>query len=309
MKKILILGGFGFLGKNLNNVFNKEKKYKIYNESKRTGCDILDYQKLLSTINKIKPNIIINAAANVGSMKYVSEFAGDVCHDNTLMYVNIFKAIKESNPSIILINPISNCSYPGIIDVQNEENWWDGAIHSSVESYGNPKKIGYILSECYKKQYGVKTINLILANAYGPLDYLDENKTHALNGLIMRMVKSQKNKEKDFSVWGSGTPIREWLYMEDAARLIKEIIDKENWDIPNPINFGQENGVSINESVESIKKILNYDVNITHDLSKGDGATIKVLGKTKFRKTFPNFNFTSYEEGIENTIKYYKNLL
>ena len=309
MKKILILGGFGFLGKNLNNVLKKENKYEVYNESRRTGCDILDYQSLLNTINKIKPNILINAAAHVGSMKYVAEFAGDVCHDNTLMYVNIFKAIKESNPNIILINPISNCSYPGIIDIQNEENWWDGVIHSSVESYGNPKKIGYILSECYKKQYGVKTINLILANAYGPLDYLDENKTHALNGLIMRMIKSQKNKENIFSVWGSGTPIREWLYMEDAARLIKEIIDQEKWDLPNPLNFGQEYGVSINKSVESIKKILNYDVEISHDLSKGDGAPIKVLGKTKFKETFPNFNFTPYEEGIKNTIKYYKELL
>jgi GDP-L-fucose synthase len=305
MKKILVLGGFGFLGKNINNVFDKNK-YQIFNESRRSGCDILDINNLISVIKRINPDYIINAAAHVGSINYVTTYAADVCHDNTMMYVNIFKAINEVNSNIILINPISNCSYPGIIDVQNEENWWAGEIHTSVESYGNPKKIGYILSECYKKQYGIKTINLIMANSYGPLDYLDENRTHALNGLIMRMIKAQKNNDTEFVVWGSGTPIREWLYMEDAALIIKEIIDNEIFDLPNPINIGQEYGVSINDSVNTIKKILNYDVTIKHDLTKQDGAPIKVLGEKLFNKYFPNFKFTSYEEGINNAINYYK---
>jgi GDP-L-fucose synthase len=308
MKKILVLGGFGFLGKNINKVLDTSK-HQVFNQSRRSGCDILNIDNLISVISDINPDYIINAAAHVGSINYVTKYAADVCHDNTMMYINIFKAINEVNPNIILINPISNCSYPGIIDIQNEENWWDGVIHTSVESYGNPKKMGYIISECYRKQYGIKTINLIMSNSYGPLDYLDENRTHALNGLIMRMIKAQKNNDNEFIVWGSGTPIREWLYMEDAALIIKEIIDKELLDLPNPINIGQECGVSINESVETIKKLLNCDITIKNDLTKQDGAPIKVLGKTLFREYFPNFNFTSYEEGITNTINYYKKLI
>jgi GDP-L-fucose synthase len=148
-----------------------------------------------------------------------------------------------------------------------------------------------------------------MANSYGPLDYLDENRTHALNGLIMRMIKAQKNNDTEFVVWGSGTPIREWLYMEDAALIIKEIIDNEIFDLPNPINIGQEYGVSINDSVDTIKKILNYDVTIKHDLTKQDGAPIKILGKKLFNKYFPNFKFTSYEMGINSAINYYKNIL
>lgn len=308
MKKILILGGYGFLGKHLNSIF-KYSNYEIFNESRRTGCDILNLTKLKSVIGHIKPEVIINAAANVGSINYVTSNSADVCHDNSMMYINIFKSILEINPNIILINPISNCSYPGIIDIQNEENWWDGSIHPSVESYGTPKKFGYILSQCYQKQYGIKTVNLIMANSYGPFDYLDENKTHALNGLIMRMIKSQKNNDKDFIVWGSGNPIREWLYMEDAAKLIKDIIDNNNYNLPNPINIGQEYGVSINDSVNTIKNLLGYDVNIIHDLTKQDGAPIKVLGKTLFKENFPYFKFTDYETGIKNTIEYYKNII
>lgn len=309
MKKILILGGYGFLGKNLSKIFLNDDKYQIFLESRRTNCDILNFPQLKEKIKTIDPDIIINAAANVGSIHYVNKYAADVCHDNTLMYINIFKAISEINPHILVINPISNCSYPGIIDIQHEEKWWDGIIHHSIESYGNPKKMGFILSECYKKQYNVKTINLIIPNAYGPLDYTDENKTHALNGLILRMIQSQKNNDSEFTVWGSGSPIREWIYMEDVARVMKEIIDYNKYDLPNPLNIGQEFGVSINDSVYTIKELLDFNVNIIHDLSKQDGAPIKILGKYKFNSYFPDFKFTSYTEGIKNTINYYKNIL
>jgi GDP-L-fucose synthase len=305
MKKILILGGFGFLGKNLNNEFSNTN-YQIYNESRKTNCDMLNYETLFEKIKSINPDVIIHSAAHVGSISYVSNFAADVVHDNTLMYINLYKAVKEINPKILIINPISNCSYPGIIDIQNEENWWDGVIHQSVESYGNPKKMGYIISECYRRQYGIKTLNLIVPNSYGPNDYLDENRTHAMNGIILRMIKSQKNNDDKFVVWGTGNPIREWIYMPDVARIIKKILEENMFDLPNPINLGQEYGVSINDSVNLIKKILNYDVKIEHDLSKQDGAPIKVLGKSKFDNFFENFTFTNYETGIENTINYYK---
>jgi GDP-L-fucose synthase len=308
MKKILILGGFGFLGKNLNNEFTNSN-FIIFNESRRTGCDLTNFNSVKEKISKINPDIIINAAAHVGSINYVSKFCADVASDNTLMYVNLYKVLCELNIKPIIINPISNCSYPGIINIQDEDKWWDGKIHDSVESYGNPKKMGFILSECYRKQYGIKTINLIIPNAYGPYDYLDENRTHALNGIILRMIKSKNNKEKEFTVWGSGNPIREWIYMPDVAKFIKEIINNKNFDIPNPLNLAQESGVSINDSVSHIKKSLDYDVKINHDLTKQDGAPIKVLGKNNFVVYFPNFIFTNYNEGIDNTIKYYKKIL
>lgn len=306
MKKILILGGFGFLGKNLNESF-KGSNFEVINQSRRNGFDLTDLDLTVSKIREISPDIIIFASAHVGSISYVSKYSADVVHDNTLMYINLYKAVKECNSKIIIINPISNCSYPGIIDIQHEENWWDGKIHESVESYGNPKKMGYIISECYRKQYGIKTINLIISNAYGPNDYLDENRTHAMNGIILRMIKSQKNKDREFVVWGSGNPIREWVYMPDVAKIIYEIVDKENFDLPNPINIGQQYGVSINESVNLIKKSLELDIIVKHDLTKQDGAPIKILGNELFKKYFNNFLFTSYKDGISNTINYYKN--
>lgn len=306
--RILILGGFGFMGKNLNEVF-KGSDYEIFNESRRTGCDMTNYDQLKLKIESINPDVIIYAAAHVGSISYVMKYSGDIVNDNTMMYLNLYRAVKDVNEKILIINPLSNCSYPGIINIQNEENWWDGRIHDSIEAYGTPKKMGFIISECYRKQYGIKTISLIVPNAYGPNDYLDEQKTHAMSGIIVRMIKAQMNGDEEFVVWGTGTPIREWVYMPDVARLMKEIIDNERFDIPNPINVGQEYGISIIDSVHLIKTALIYDVNVVCDTTKPDGAPIKILGKTTFNEFFPDFKFTGFPEGINNTINYYKGLL
>jgi GDP-L-fucose synthase len=308
MKKILILGGYGFMGKNLNDVFSTTN-YHIINESRRTGLDMSNYENLKQKINEISPDYIIHAAANVGSISYVTKNSANVVYDNTLMYLNLYKAISETNKNIIVINPISNCSYPGIIDIQSESDWWEGKVHESVQSYGVPKKMGYIISECFKNQHDIKTINIIVSNAYGPFDYLDEQKTHALNGIVLRMIKSQKNKDFDFTIWGSGEPIREWVYMPDICNIIKEIIDNNLTNLPNPLNIAQNNGITINELVNIVKNSLNYDVTLIHDLTKQDGAPIKVLDDKLFRSYFPNFEFTNFEKGVNSTINYYKKLI
>lgn len=305
-KKILILGGFGFMGRNINAVFADNNECEIFNESRRTDCDITNISQLKSKLKNIMPDIIIFAAANVGSINYVTKNAANVVNDNSQMYLNLYGAVAEVNKDILIINPISNCSYPGIIDIQNEELWWNGAIHPSVESYGTPKKLGFIISECYKKQYEIKTLNLIMPNSYGENDYIDEERTHAMNGIIMRMLKAKNNDDKEFVVWGTGTPIREWLYMPDIGRLLKKIIDEELYNLPNPINVGQEHGISILESVKMIKEILDYNVEIIFDTTKQDGAPIKILGSKLFNDNFPDFKFTNYRDGINNTIKYYK---
>lgn len=305
MKKILVLGGYGFMGKNIQEEFSGSD-YEMFYESRRTGFDLDNYEVTVNKLREIMPDVILYAAAHVGSIGYVSEFSADVVNDNSQMYLNLYKAIAEVNRNIVIINPISNCSYPGIIDVQHEEMWWDGAIHQSVESYGTPKKLGFILSECYLKQHGIRTLNLIVPNAYGPSDYIDEQRTHAMNGIIMRMIKSMNNGDKEFSIWGTGSPIREWIYMPDMARIIKEIVDNEMYDLPNPINIGKESGVSILETVNMAREALNYNVELVFDTTKQDGAPIKVLGKKLFTKHFPDFKFTDVSDGIANTIEYYK---
>jgi GDP-L-fucose synthase len=309
MKRILILGGFGFMGKNSNTIFNKDNKYEIINESRRTKCDITNLSQFKLKIKDINPDIIINAAANVGSLNYLTTYAADVINDNSQIYLNLYKAVCEINKRILIINPLSNCSYPSISDVQDENLWWNGPMHESIESFGESKRLAFIISECYRKQHQIKTLNFILPNCYGENDYDNSEKTHAMNGIIMRMIKAKKNNDKEFTVWGTGKPIREWLYMPDACRIFKYVIDNEYYDLPNHINIGQEHGISINDTVLIIKKLLDYDIKIVFDSTKQDGEPIKILGSKLFKQYFPNFIFTNYEKGIMNTISYYKKII
>ncbi len=305
MEKILVIGGNGFLGKNLKKVFDNTK-YEMYYESRSTGLDLTDYDLTLGKIEEIKPDIIINAAANVGSVHYVNTYAADVIDVNSRMILNLYSVISKTNPNILIINPIANCTYPSRVHQQKEDEWWDGPLHQSVESYATTRKLGFTISECYRRQYDVKTINLIMPNAYGLFDHTDPEKTHAMNGIIIRMIESQNNGDDEFTVWGSGKPIREWIYMEDMARIIYTVIENKMVNLPNPINIGQNQGVSIMESVNICKSMLSYDVKLVNDLTKQDGTPIKVIDDNLFKEYFPNFEFTPYDVGIKNTIQHYK---
>lgn len=311
MSKILILGGNGFLGKSIHTAFQNDTKneFVLINVSRRTGTDLTKSGEMYNILLRYNPDIIINAAAHVGSINYVTENAADVVVDNSLMYINMYNEIAKSGKTPLVINIISNCSYPGNANIQKEDEWWNGEIHNSVLSYGTPKKLGYVISKCFEKQYGIKTLNLIVPNAYGPGDYLTEDRVHAMNGIIIRMIKAMRSGDTEFTIWGSGTPIREWVYMPDVGKLIYYIIKNKMFDLPNPINIGQNRGISVIESAEMVKNILNYNVQLKNDLTKQDGAPIKILDDVLFRENFPDFKFTEYNIGITETISYYKKLL
>ena len=256
MKKIVIIGGFGFLGKNLQNVF-LNGEYNIDCISRRNGYDLHEKNKIKEFLKEKNPDYIINCVAHTGSLEYVNKHNADIITDNLLMGINFWEILKDIEFKGIVINPISNCTYPGDADVQSENEWFNGNVHPSIISYGTAKKTLFMVNKCYEQQYNIKTINIILPNQYGELDYDDVSRVHALNGIVIRMLKSINEGNDKFTVWGTGTPIREWGYMPDTARFIKYLIDNEIHDIPNPINVGTGIGYTLNEIGYLIKDALN----------------------------------------------------
>lgn len=306
MKKITIIGGFGFLGKNLNRLF-ENSSYEVQNISRRNGFDLLEKNKIMDFLKKENPDFIINCVAHTGSLEYVNKHNADIITNNLLMGINFWEILREINYKGIVINPISNCTYPGKADIQKEDEWFDGNVHPSIISYGTAKKTLFMVNKCYEQQYNIKTINIILPNQYGEYDYDDVGRVHALNGIVIRMLKTIKEGKEEFTIWGSGTPVREWGYMPDTARFIKYIIDENITNLPNPINIGTGIGYTMNEIGKMIKDSLGCNIEINNDVSKLDGDPKKLLDVSLFKKTFPHFKFTSIEDGIKNTINYYKN--
>ena len=302
--KILILGGSGFIGKSV------AKHLKLLNInsmslSRRNKLDLTDYENTFTAFKKVNPDVIINCATQVGSLHYVSKYGADIIYNNSNMILNIYKAIKNLSKKIKVINPIANCGYPSELDNLEEKNFFKGDVHSSVYGYGHTRRLLIVTSNLFHKQYGINTQNIIIPNAYGPGDSVDPNKTHALNGMVIRMLKANNLKSKKFKIWGSGKPIREWAYVDDIARILIDLI-KVKEDFSMPINFAQMRGYSIKESAEMISKVIKFKGVIVFDKTYQDGSLKKVMCDKKFKFFFPQFKFKNIDEGILNTVDFYR---
>tara|TARA_X000000368_G_scaffold63996_1_gene45538 strand:+ start:8477 stop:9415 length:939 start_codon:yes stop_codon:yes gene_type:complete len=302
-KNLLILGANGFLGKNVISLLNERHDYKILKLNGKNELDLTKDELFNDYLSKNKIDYIINCAAFVGGIAYGYDFPAELLSKNTVMASNIYKAAYENGVKL-LVNPISNCAYPKDQNLYEEENFWDGAPHESVFEYGFSKKFFVALGNAYFREYNFSSANIVLSNMYGPHDHFDEKKSHALGALIKKIYDAKLNNHNNVEIWGTGKPIREWLYVKDGAdALIKSTELKENSYF---FNIGVNKGMSIEEMAVLIAKIIDWDGEFIFDTSKPDGAKEKrVLGKF----TEENFNWSpqiSLENGIRSTVEWYR---
>jgi GDP-L-fucose synthase len=305
--KIVVIGGFGFVGRHVTGHLQARGHHAVP-LSRRNGLDLADPAAAAATLGAHQPDAIVNCAAHVGSLHYVSEFAATVLDDNLRMILNLYRAVREACPGARILNPVSNCSYPGDADLQTEPAYWNGAVHDSVWSFANAKRMLLVTADCYRRQHGIRSVNVIVPNAYGPGDYTDPNRTHALNGLIIRMLRAQHARQPAFTIWGTGKPVREWIFVKDIARLFALVLDRAD-DTAEPVNLGQKRGHSIGDLAARIKALSGYEGDLVFDTSKPDGAPIKILDDARFRARFPDFTFTDLDDGIRETLAYYRQTL
>jgi GDP-L-fucose synthase len=306
---ILVLGSTGFAGTNICNIL-RENSLEFEGVSRSNGVDLRQTETTVMLLEKIKPAFIINAAAHVGSLNYVTEKAADVIIDNSKMVMAMYEAAARVCPETIIINPIANCAYPGNLDVYEEDKWQLGGVHRSVLSYGSARRFMWAVGECFAMQYGIKTISLLTPNMYGTYDSPDPNKAHALNALVSKFVKAEMTGQKEIEVWGTGFAIREWLYAKDFARIILYIIKNPHIQklLTEPVNMGQNFGLNVRELINLIQKNFAYSGSVYYNTEKPDGAPKKVMDNKRFREYFPNFEFTDFDNGIKETIQYYKEI-
>lgn len=306
--KVVLFGHTGFAGRNMAQELGRQGVNYV-GASLSTGLDLRDTAATAAFMRAHRPTHIVNCAAHVGSLNYVTEKAATVIADNSRMILGMYEAVAQECPEALVVNPIANCAYPADADVFEESGWWNGHLHRSVLSYGASRRLLWAAAECFGMQYGVRSIHLLTPNMYGPFDSTDPNKAHALNALISKFVKAENLGQPELSIWGTGLPIREWLYASDFARLVWEVL--QNPDRPGlsqPTNLAQNDGLSVRELVGIIQTKFGYHGQLRWDASKPDGAPKKVMDNAKFRQVFPEFRFTDFQDGIAETIKYYESV-
>ena len=265
-------------------------------------------ESIRQTLQQEVPDAIFNCAARVGSVHYVMKNAAAVAHDDLQMALNLYKAVSEVCPRALIVNPLSNCSYPGLADVHSESDWWAGEVHHSVFAYGNAKRFIYVLSRCYHSQYQIRTRNFLVPNTFGVGDHLDTTRTHAISGMIVRMIRAKQEAQPRFEVWGSGAPVREWGYIDDITEILSRALEIKE-DLLYPVNVAQNHGASIRETAKAIKDAVGYTGELWFNAKYEDGAPRKVLDDRRFRTLFPDYKFIDHREAVRRTVAYYETAL
>ena len=306
--KIVLFGASGFAGRNVADML-RSHGVDFVGTSLSAGLDLRDTAATAAFLRAHQPTHIINCAAHVGSLNYVTEKAATVIADNSRMVLGMYEGVANACPQALVINPIANCAYPAAADIFREDEWWNGHLHRSVLSYGTSRRLLWAAAECFELQFGVKSIHLLTPNMYGPYDSTDPNKAHALNALISKFVKAEHTGQAELPIWGTGAAIREWLYAPDFARLIWYVLQNPDREgLKQPTNLAQNDGLSVKELVNIIQAKFNYRGKLAWDPTKPDGAPKKVMDDTKFKKVFNGFKFTDFEDGIAATVKYYESV-
>jgi GDP-L-fucose synthase len=305
--RVLVLGGHGFAGRSVVKAL-QSVGHDVVVASRRDGLDLTVLDQTLEWFTTTRPDVVVNCAALVGSLHFVTERAAEVVDTNLRMLTNVYRALAERLPHAVLLQPVANCAFPGELTLYREQDLWSGPIHRSVLSYGSTRRMMTVLAECYAMQHKVRTVTLYTPNMYGPFDSPDPNKAHALNALCARVVKAHISGE-DITAWGTGSPVREWLYAGDFARVVAEVIGSlgdPRWD--TPFNIGQKDGLSISALLDLVIASSGYQGNVHWNRDMPDGAPRKVMDDTLFRQQLPDFEFTPLAEGIDQTVAWYRQI-
>lgn len=301
MEKVLVAGGLGFLGANVASKF-KETGYKVDVCSRRTGVDIREYAQINNVLKELKPDIVVNCAAHVGGIAYNAKCPVAIYEDNLIIGFNLLKASVE-NKVLKFVNIMPNCTYPGIAQIYQEDMWWDGSMHPTVLTYGMPRKALWVQAWAYKMEHEFNSIHLVLPNLYGPRDHFDIVRSHALGALITKIVDAKLRNEQTVEIWGTGAPVREWMYVEDAAEGI--VIATRKYNEIDILNLGSEKGCTIKELAEVIKEEVGWKGRFIFDTQRPDGALRKILDVAQMKSKLNWAPATGLRQGIRKTVIWY----
>ncbi len=300
-KKVLVTGGNGFLGshvvnelKNLNvkDVFTPASK--DYDLRNRTDC-----KKVLKDID-----VVFHLASTSGGIMFLKERPAEAFYDNIMMGVNLIHEAKEAGiEKLIITGAVS--SYPKLAPIPfNEKNIWDGYPDETNAPYGIAKRTLLVQSQAYRQQFDFNSIVLFLTNLYGPKDHFDPTSATVIPALINKISSAKKQNEKSISIWGDGTPTRDFLYVQDAVRGL--MLAAEKYDEGLPINLGSDQETTINELVNLISKITGFKGQIKWDKSKPNGQPRRKVSNKLAEEKLGFKSETTLEEGLQKTIEWFQ---
>lgn len=299
--RVLVTGGAGFLG---SYVVSRIKEARTIVPRSFTD-DLRDKYKCEQLFFREQPDAVIHLAATCGGIGANRANPAKYFYDNMLMGLNIIECCHSFKTSkLVLVGTV--CSYPKHCSIPfKEEDIWNGYPEKTNAPYGIAKKSLYIMAKAYQEQYGLNSTVLIPSNLYGPRDNFKDESSHVIPALIKKIYKAKAGNLPNVEIWGDGTPTREFLYADDAARAIVSSLDYHT--DAEPINIGTGQEISIRELAYKIKNIMQYEGDILFNPEYPNGQPRRCVDTTKAEKILNFKSLISLDSGLENTIDWYIN--
>jgi GDP-L-fucose synthase len=303
-KRVTVTGGAGFLGQHV------VKRLESYGAKtfvpRQREYNLVSLDACLRCMLEQPCDVLIHAAAFYGGIGINQAEPARLYYTNLVMGANVMEAARLAKVAKV-VNIGTACSYPGYLEGHlKEQDLWSGPCHASVVNYGLTKKMLAVQGEAYKKQYGLASIHLILTNLYGPGDSYNTERSHVVAALIRKWVEAELANAPEIEVWGTGKPVREFIYVEDCADAIILAAEKYH-DVTLPLNIGTGIGTSIRELVESINAITGFGGRFVWNADRPDGAMMKVLDVDRMKKELDGWAPpTSLKSGLKKTIDWYR---
>ena len=300
--KIFIAGHNGMVGSSILNFF-KKKKYKNIHTINRKKLDLLDHEKTIKYLKKIKPKYVIIAAAKVGGILANNNFKADFIFQNLMIQNNIIHGSYLAGVKKLIFLG-SSCIYPKNSKQPIKEDYLlTGKLEPTNDAYAIAKIAGVKMCEAYNKQFKLNYISLMPTNLYGPNDNYNLKTSHFYPALISKIYKAEKDKKKNLIIWGNGKPKRELMYVDDLADACEFFLKKKTKH--TLINIGSGVEKSIKEYAYFIMKKLNIKLNIKFDKSKPNGTIRKILN-TQLAKSYGWYSKINLNKGFDLTFKDFK---
>jgi GDP-L-fucose synthase len=303
--KLWITGGTGFLGTALTRAAKARgidtlSTGRDVNLNGDNGFD--PSEQILRFLDRHKPTHIIHAAALVGGIGANRARPADFFYENAQMGINLMDAaLRYDVEKLVTIGTV--CSYPAETPVPfREDDLWNGYPEPTNAPYGLAKKMLLVMGQAYRQQYGFNSVHVLPTNLYGPGDHFGEG-AHVIPNLIEKFAAAKLTKS-DVTLWGDGTPSRDFLYVDDAAEGIMRVL--ESYDSPEPLNLGSGVEVQIRDLAAIIADKMGFTGNIVWDTSYPNGQMRRQLDSTRAEKALGWKATTSFEDGLAKMIEWYR---
>jgi GDP-L-fucose synthase len=301
--RIVVTGGAGFLGAEVVTELRRRGAGEIVVPRSR-DYDLTDPLRTRALFEDARPDLVLHLAARVGGIGANRKRPGTFFHDNMAMGLHVLEEARRAGTAKVVVAG-TICAYPKFAPVPfREDDLWNGYPEETNAPYGVAKKALLVMAQAYRQEFGSNFVMLFPVNLYGPGDNFDLEDSHVIPAMIRKLNDAAAQGLGHVDLWGDGTPTREFLYVEDAARGLVDAA--ERYDDPDPVNLGAGFEITMRELADKVARATGFGGEIRWDASRPNGQPRRMLDVSRARERFGFSASTSLDEGLARTLTWWR---